>query len=226
MRKRGFITLIGAMVLLLGLSIPQCAPSGGEATPPNETVPIGVDLEMSKAPKLNEIVELTCTVSSVFDWDMPNCVANVELPNGAVKVDGDLSWSGAIEKDIPVQFSATIKFVEEGVWVIEATATEFLDDDNSWGDITAICLNVTEDQGRFIEEFEAGPGKAEQSSPGDGKLVPEFIEEEELEFSVEIPEDPPAVELNTEADNLSDNATITITWTTVGLPEQIYAEDE
>jgi len=172
MKKRSFITLIGAVVLLLSLSIPmmRCAPSGGEATPPDETVPIGVDLEMSKAPKLNEIVELTCTVNSVFDMDMPNCVANVELPNGAVKVDGDLSWSGAIEKDIPVQFSATIKFVEEGVWVIEATATEFLDDDNSWGDITAICLNVTEDQGRFIEGFEKGPvesGSIESEQPID-----------------------------------------------------------
>jgi len=42
MRKRkGLLVLIGAMVLLLGLSIPmmQCAPSGEEVTPPEEITP-------------------------------------------------------------------------------------------------------------------------------------------------------------------------------------------
>jgi len=161
MRKRSFITLVGAVVLILGLSISmmQCTPSGGEVTPPDEETCMDLGLEMSKAPKLNEIAELTCIVGSL--WDIPNCVANVELPEGAVKVDGDLSWSGAIEKDIPVQLFANIKFVEEGDWAIRATATEILNDGNSRGDIAYIHLIVTEDQGRFLEKPEEGSGKAE-----------------------------------------------------------------
>jgi len=40
MRKRSLLTLIGAVVLLFGLSIPmmQCAPSGEEVTPPEEEI--------------------------------------------------------------------------------------------------------------------------------------------------------------------------------------------
>ncbi len=55
MRKRSLLTLIGAVVLLLGLSIPmmQCAPSGEEVTPPEEEVTPPGEGEIQYGGRLN-----------------------------------------------------------------------------------------------------------------------------------------------------------------------------
>jgi len=180
MKKRSFITLIGAVVLLLGLSIPmmQCAPSDGEVTPPDEETCMDLDLEMSKAPKLNEIAELTCIVGSL--WDLPNTTVEITLPEGATLISGDLTWQGDLKADNPVSLSATIRFTETGNWAIKTVAKSIIDEDNSCSDIAYIRLNVGATKG--TDGFVYPPGeeakaKAVQSSPGDGQPVPESIVE-------------------------------------------------
>ena len=157
--KRNWIS-IGIVAVLLGGVLISSACSEytqPKPTPPPTTlqsvdVPIIVELGLSKAPKLDETVELNWIIRAV--WDMPNCEGRVELPEGAIKVAGDLVWSGALKQDIPVQLSATIKFVKEGEWAIRGVAKGIIDENNSWSDVDYIFLKVTKDSGQFVT-----PGK-------------------------------------------------------------------
>ena len=153
--KRNWVS-IGIVVVLLGgvLISSACSkytppqPTPPPTTLPSETIPIMVKLGMSKAPKLDETAELTWTIRSV--WDMANCEGRVELPQGAIKVAGDLVWSGALKQDIPVQLSATIKFGKEGEWAIRGVAKGIIDANNSWSNVDYIFLKVTKDSGQFV----------------------------------------------------------------------------
>ena len=202
------LLLVAVLVVSIVLSVPGCAsPQEGEAISPHpekveeqkesvtsatvisstETVPTTVDLEMSKAPKLNEIVEVAWTIRSTEV--VPNCVASVELPEGAIKIDGDLSWSGALKQDIPVQLFATIKFVKEGDWAIRAVARRIVDEISGWSDVDYIFLTVKKDQGEFIEFFEAGPVESEPVDEEKADTLDSPLHEDP---PVEIPEKPPA----------------------------------
>ena len=109
-----------------------------------------VNLSISNAPALNEIAELTCSITSVPD--AYNTTAQIELPAGLILVSGNLSWTGDIivleeekrkyprpplngsgpkwdrlweEYEYPkgrVEFSAVVKAVKVGNWTITATA--------------------------------------------------------------------------------------------------------
>jgi hypothetical protein len=103
---------------LLGCGTPFEKPPSASLT----NSPITLELTMSKAPSLNETAMTTCTVKSVFP--APNSVAQVDLPSGAILIDGNLSWQGDLEPGSPVQLSGTIKFIEEGQWTIKAFAKD------------------------------------------------------------------------------------------------------
>jgi hypothetical protein len=157
--KRNWIS-VGIVVVLLGgvLIFSACSEQiQPPPTPPSPTlssvsIPISIKLGMTKAPKLDETAELTWTIRAV--WDMRNCEGRVELPQGAIKVAGDLVWSGALKRDVPVQLSATIKFVKEGEWAIRGVAKSIIDEKNSWSDVDYLFLKVTRYSGQFVT-----PGK-------------------------------------------------------------------
>lgn len=109
--------------------------------------PITVDVRISKAPKINENVKLFFTITSAFD--APNSIAEIELPEGAILVNGNLNWKGDLIKNIPVQLSSTIKFIKEGNWTIKTFAKQIFDEENWWGDVDYIYLNVTKKAGQF-----------------------------------------------------------------------------
>ena len=151
MRESSSLSVIIAisilLVLLTGLNFAcNISPEQPPATSA-PTTPINVDLNIAKAPRLNEIVALSCVVWS--DLDGPASTASIELPEGAVLVDGNLKWEGDLQKDIPVQFSATIKFVEEGQWEIKAVANRVVSESYRWGDADYIYLTVKKDSGSF-----------------------------------------------------------------------------
>jgi len=89
-------------------------------TPSIPSSPIQVDLSISNAPALNEMAELTCTVTS--SYDAPNVTAEIILDYGLELVAGDLVWKGGVIKDTPIQFRVTLKPLKLGNWVIQAKA--------------------------------------------------------------------------------------------------------
>jgi hypothetical protein len=115
--------------------------------PESTSSPVNLHLEISKAPRLDEEVILRCVVEAAFD--APHSWARIELPEGAVLVDGKTSWEGDLSKEVPVELQATIKFVEDGNWTIKAVARHDIDETNWWGDTEYIYLYVTQDHGRF-----------------------------------------------------------------------------
>ena len=116
------------------------------ATSSDPSTPITVQLILSKAPKLEEPADLTYKVSSVLD--APGTTAEILLPEGAVLIDGELTWIGDLEANEPVQLKATMKFVKEGNWIVEAIARRDLENGDVWADAVQIYLHITEDAGQ------------------------------------------------------------------------------
>ncbi len=131
--------------LALVISALSCTPQQGEER---------LELQLEKAPRLNEAVELTCIrkesrdipnekINIDFEWIEPKHDRVVKVPPEDMLVDGDFNWEAVVTKDIPVEFSAIIKFPEEGNWRVcaESTSPGFESD--------CIFLHVTEDSGMF-----------------------------------------------------------------------------
>lgn len=105
--------------------------------------PLNVKLSISKVPTLNEQIKVTCLVDSIFN--APNTSAEIILPEGAVLVNGSLSWQGNIEADNSFSFSVWIMFEKAGNWTIKANARHIIDKENWWGDNDYVYLNVGAD---------------------------------------------------------------------------------
>jgi hypothetical protein len=95
----------------------------------NETSdPILLVLDISKAPKVGEEAILTCRITSLHDVsDLPTKIdfskwqqatKRTPIPGTDLLVKGDLDWRGSLKSGQPVEFSATIKFPEEGDWLV------------------------------------------------------------------------------------------------------------
>ncbi|MFB0556601.1 MAG: hypothetical protein ACETVW_01950, partial [Dehalococcoidia bacterium] len=137
--------LIVLACLALVISVLSCAPQpGGER----------LELQLEKAPRLNEPVELTCIrtesrdipnekINVQIEWIEPKRDRVVKVPPEDVLVEGDFNWEAAVTKDVPVEFSAVIKFPYEGKWRIRAVSTS-----PGW-ESDGISLYVTEDSGTF-----------------------------------------------------------------------------
>jgi hypothetical protein len=101
-------------------------PPGGGWQPPTEDAPIAVTLKPGRAPLLGEPLDLTVAIQA--NRDVPegevylnffrHDVGGRKSPN--LRIDGDLSWSGSLKKDVPVQLSGKVSFYEEGDFGIEA----------------------------------------------------------------------------------------------------------
>lgn len=116
----------------------------------SEFSPLNVTLYMEKAPCLNETAIVICEVKSI-GRSAANTTAAINLPGGAVLVSGNLDWQGDLTADVPVQFSAVIKFVEEGKWTIEAVANHTEDESYGWRADDYVNIDVRVDAGTFFE---------------------------------------------------------------------------
>lgn len=92
------------------------------------TAPLDVNLSLNGIPKLNQIVELTFTVTSQIDF--PNMSIEIQLPDGFSFVGGNLSWKGYIAKKETKITQTTIKAVKTGNWTIIALARNIRQIDN------------------------------------------------------------------------------------------------
>ena len=96
--------------------------------------PWGVKLQLEKAPRLNEPVELTCRVWTDYDIQNENISLRIERINPKtgrvvkvtpedILVEGDFNWEAAVSKDSVKEFSAIVKFPHVGEWRISARTT-------------------------------------------------------------------------------------------------------
>ena len=134
-----------------------------ESAPSDGSTPITVRLILSKAPKLGEPVDLTFIVSSILD--APGATATILLPDGAIVMDGDLEWVGDLGAKEPLTLRASMKFVDEGNWTIEAKALRELETGDVWGDAAYIYLYVTEEAGHVGFSTETPPRSSDQEAP-------------------------------------------------------------
>jgi hypothetical protein len=118
--------------------------------------PILLALDISKAPKLGEEAVLTCRITSLHDVaDLPTKITfstwqkattGTEIPGTNLLVNGDLEWRGSLKVGEPIEFSATIKFPEEGDWLIHGQGDILT---NGTGSADEIRMNITRDRGSF-----------------------------------------------------------------------------
>jgi hypothetical protein len=135
---------------------------------PDEYDPVVLELDISKAPGVGEEAVLTCHINSIIDYEDYSAEFGfgkrgndyrIDFMTGeSLLVDGDLSWEGDLEKDESVEFSATIKFPEEGDWMAEVLG----DNPTSTGSLLrdTIEMAIGDERGYFGWEerpFEPGP---------------------------------------------------------------------
>lgn len=112
------------------------------------TSPVKMGISLSKATALGELGEITASVwyTGKIKENMPETIANIELPEGFELVDGDLNWEGYLKNE-PQQFSATIKAVEIGNWTIKARIRSPPTGKAYLGGGDNIYISVLEDKG-------------------------------------------------------------------------------
>jgi hypothetical protein len=103
---------------------------GSGAIPPSQSQPFGIELDISKAPRVGEEVILTCKMISLQDAD--NFTAKIEfskrqddgslftVSSNDLVQKGDIQWTGNLKKGEPVTFTTSVKFSEAGNWEIYA----------------------------------------------------------------------------------------------------------
>ncbi len=146
--RSALIILISSMLIISACDSPtEMSDTVSPAISLSPSSPINVDLSISKLPILNEAVDLTCKVASVYD--APNSTAQIKLSKGATLISGSLEWNGDLRANIPVSFSSQIIFKDIGHQTIEATARHIVDDKNSWSDLDAIYLDIGSESSTF-----------------------------------------------------------------------------
>lgn len=132
------------------------------------STPITTRLVLSHAPLLEETATVTFTVRTVTPAATTN--ATITLPSGAELVSGALEWQGELIPDEPRTLTATIRFVEEGNWTLEAKALSPQENGDVWGDASYIYLYVsaTDSHEGFEETGEENevPSGEEAPTPG------------------------------------------------------------
>jgi hypothetical protein len=93
-----------------------------------QSAPVRVELDLSKAPQAGEEVTLTCTIASLHD--VPDYSLSLRfyrrglnggltlVPTSTFLVNGELNWQGNLLQGKPTVFTTTIKFPQEGEWEI------------------------------------------------------------------------------------------------------------
>lgn len=105
------------MLIFLITFVPGCE------SPPS--LPVSVNITFSDLPVLNKPVKITATftlTTKTYGEQAKNVTAQIILPEGFHKVDGDLTWKGDLSPGVTQALSATIKSVKIGTEMIEARA--------------------------------------------------------------------------------------------------------
>lgn len=130
---------------------------GVKRVPDERFDPVILELDISKVPRVGEEVILTCRILSMID--APDYSVQIsftrrlednsilKIPGDSLLVDGNLKWEGDLKKDEPVEFSASIKFPEDGDWEIMALGDCPTNDKLEFA--YRVKMNIAGDKGSF-----------------------------------------------------------------------------
>ena len=193
------LLVVVAMLLVMALAAqaeegPAMTSDGSKGLDDNNS-PIRALAAMDKIPLLNEPVQISCTLTSFID--APGSTAQIELPDTAKLVSGDLNWQGNLQAGEAVEFGVTAVFETQGNTSVSCRVHNQLDAENSAGDLATVYLNVGAT--RSLEGFAPVPEKAQiemgvQTEPGDGTLVRETPAQWQWNDSERSVPPPPSVE--------------------------------
>jgi hypothetical protein len=124
---------------------PQVSPEAITSSKSEPSPPVSVQLILSKAPKLNEVVELDCVINSIFD--AANTTVLPEFPGSVVIVSGGMNWTGDLKADTPITLKSTIKIVAEGQVTLMVKASSLQANGDVWADAAYIYLTVSTEAG-------------------------------------------------------------------------------
>jgi hypothetical protein len=106
---------IALLLSLLLIVIPGC----NEASSPLQAV-----LSFSEPPDLNKVVQVTAVFSLHKDFksDLHDVTAEIFLPEGIEKVDGELEWKVDIPHGTTHTLTAKVRSIKTGEYIVEARA--------------------------------------------------------------------------------------------------------
>jgi hypothetical protein len=157
-----FICLSLVISLLSCWKVQEPYSSKANGVSGEETSNKSFELQLEKAPRLNEPVELICIsqpepvstkttheeIMLEFKRIDPKTYRIVKVQQEDVLVSGSFNWEGDMAGE-PLRFSAIIKFPYEGNWSIDAYSSYH------WAGSDSVLLNVAEDSASFgwLEDY-------------------------------------------------------------------------
>jgi hypothetical protein len=131
----------------------------GGVVVPNEMHPVSLGLDISKAPRPDEEVTLSCRINSVIDvpdfsirWSFVRRSEDTTKDISATELlsDADLNWKADIRKGEPAVFSTKIKFPMGDWWIFAAgkSGTKYL---TGSGDNLKLSITSTKSYYGWIE---------------------------------------------------------------------------
>ena len=139
---------------------PPATPGPVISAPSNPSPPITVKMILSKAPKLNELVELDLIVASIADAS--NTTVSFEFPDSVVFETGKLDWKGELKTKEPLTLKTTIKITKEGQITLKAKAASVQSNGDVWADAAYIYLTVTQNAGMVGFATRKGPNQGKK----------------------------------------------------------------
>jgi len=167
--------------------------------------PIKVELSIPYAPALDQAIDVTCTISSIYD--ITDLMLTISSWRRLFSQEGsDTVWPSYaagdnitqmfnLKANEPLSFSAPIAFQETGFWRINASATGYATvHDRYWSDDTDIYLTINSDNGAIGWPL-FGPSEYQQLENGEWVLVPP-TSENTTRVDVQNQPPPPAIKLD------------------------------
>jgi hypothetical protein len=132
------ITFI-SIILLLTIFLPGCGSRASSHV-------LQPKLSFAELPILNKPVQLTAVLSLLqgYNHDAHDVSAQIILPDGFEKIEGDLEWHGDIKYGTTKTLTATVKSVKTGNWEILCKAYFDPSPDQHLGDTVSLYVIVSQ----------------------------------------------------------------------------------
>jgi hypothetical protein len=125
-------------LLVLVTSIPGCTSSSS---------PLQASLSFSGPPDLNKLVQVTAVFSLLkdFKYDLHDVTAEIILPEGIEKVEGELVWQGDIAYGTTHSLTAKVRSIKTGEYIVEARSDCRPSENQYYVGNAKLYISVTED---------------------------------------------------------------------------------
>jgi hypothetical protein len=158
---------VALLSVLLAALLPGCLED-------EHFAPLKVQLSFSESPALGKTVEVTASfrIEEWYKEDAHDVTAEIILPEGFERVDGDLTWEGDFMHGKTYTVTATVKAIMIGDWEITARALFSPTASSVQGGSTVLYVTVTEDGATVRDRPPKRVPSPKLTSPPSGYPVP------------------------------------------------------